>query len=253
MDKNAYKEFEALQNTHWWFVSKREIILSVFEKYRTELSSQGNGISILDIGCGMGFMLKPLSAYGEVYGMDCEEDAFQYCRKTWDESHILLGELPDQIPFDDSSFDVILSSDCLEHVEQDLEALIKMRKLLKNEKSLIILTVPALMCLWSYNDIFVHHHRRYNKEGLIELFNQAGFQIQMCSYYNFWLFPPIWLVRKVKNIFQIQDDDLKPTNNWTNKLLSKIFTSEKYWLKSHSFPYGVSLILVAVKGELSSE
>lgn len=182
MDKKVYKELEELQNIHWWFVSKKNILTALLEQYINKLNLNSRSKVILDIGCGMGVMLDSLSQYGEVYGMDCEGDAVQYCRKKWGAKHILQGMLPDNIPFLNGFADVIILSDCLEHISDDRAALIKLHSLLKNNDSFIMLTVPALMSLWSYNDVFVHHYRRYNKKQLEQVIRNAGFHIEMCSY-----------------------------------------------------------------------
>lgn len=250
MDKKVYEELEQLQNKHWWFVSKKNIITALLDQYINLLNLNSKSKIILDAGCGMGLMLNTLSNYGEVYGMDCEIDALKYCRQKWGDRHILQGMLPDNIPFPDKFADIIVLSDCLEHISDDCSSLIKLRNLLKGDNSFIVLTVPALMGLWSYNDVLVHHYRRYSKKQLEQVTRDAGFCIEMCSYYNFWLFPIIWIIRKLKNLFHIEKDDLKimPEDNWINKLLIKIFSSEKNWLTKRQLPIGVSLILIATKG-----
>lgn len=251
MEQKAYLELQNVQNSYWWFVAKREIIMFLLREYKNRLLNDAGTLNLCDMGCGMGVLLNDLSKYGDVYGMDCEPMAVKYCAESWGESRILYGRLPDEVPFAPRTFDVIVSSDCLEHIDDDLSSLAQIRNLLRDRNSFIILTVPALMCLWSYNDVFVHHKRRYGKKQLIDIVEKSGFHTELCSYYNFWLFPVIWFIRKLKNIFKIQKDDLqdKATVNWINKILYKIFSSEKHWLLKKNFPIGVSLILVATKGE----
>lgn len=193
-----------------------------------------------------GGLLEKLTEYGQVYGMDCEEEAVKYCNSYWP-GRVFRGSLPDDIPFSSEMFDIIVLSDCLEHIEEDYLSLSNLRNLMKSEGSFLLITVPAFMWLWSYNDEFVHHKRRYNKEQLIALVESAGYHVEMCSYYNFWLFPVVWLIRKIKNLCHIKKDDLQDvrTRGILNKVLEIVFASERWWLKRHSFPVGVSLILVA--------
>lgn len=247
MEKRAYDELKTMQDTYWWFIAKRKIICSLIEKYIKP--NRSSKLRILDVGCGMGALLRQLSDYGDIYGMDCEEEAVNYCRTIYGE-RIRYGKLPKEIPFEEQSFDLVVLSDCLEHVDEDYESLKNIHGLLREEDSLLVLTVPALMSLWSYNDEFVHHKRRYDKQQLMDIVSESGYNIRMCSYYNFWLFPIVWIVRKIKNLFHIQQDDLNGRlPMFANKILTGIFASERWWLRKSAFPIGVSLILVAAKGD----
>lgn len=243
MNKEVYEELKKIQNIHWWFVAKREIVLDMFEHF-CQLKPLPK---ILDVGCGMGLMLESLQEYGEVYGVDASYDAVEYCQNKWGKN-IIQGTLPGNISFEKGSFDVVVALDVLEHIDDDKAALHECYELL-NKDGVMLITVPALNCLWGYNDVAVQHKRRYNKQDLISKCKQEGFKIEKCSYYNFWLSGPIWLVRKVKNILKIEKDDMqgKVRDNFINKILYRIFSSEKFHLRRGGYPFGVSLILVAKK------
>lgn len=243
MEKKVYEELKRIQNTHWWFVAKREIVLDIFKNY-----VNGRDNKILDVGCGMGLMLQHLKKHGEVFGMDFSKEAVQYCQNTFGKDNIKYGKLPDNVPFDNGFFDAVVALDVLEHIEDDLSSISKLYDILK-DNGICLCTVPALDCLWSYNDIAVHHKRRYSKKELISKFEHCGFKINMCSYYNFYLFIPIFLIRKFKNILKIQKDDMSDNvkDNVVNRILYKIFSSERRHLKKGGYPIGVSIILVAAK------
>ena len=245
MEKSQYAELKAQQSIHWWFVGKKEIVLD-FARVHANLKEDCKN-TILDVGCGMGLMIECLQKYGQVFGVDMEPDAVCYCNECMlsqgFNAKVLEGALPDRIPFPDQTFDYIFALDVLEHIREDNEALKKLFSLLR-PGGWLVLTVPALMSMWSYNDELNHHFRRYEKEELIFKTEQAGFQVEKCSYYNCFLFAPAWFVRKVKNIFRIRTSDVygKAKKSFINSLLSTIFISEKYCLRKNSFPIGVSLI-----------
>lgn len=243
MEQIQYEELKEQQNTFWWFAGKREIVTD-FAVFFAGLK-KGTNIRILDVGCGMGLMLERLSHFGTVFGMDTEESAVKYCTDMCNEqgikANISKGALPDEIPFDANSFDYVFALDVLEHVDNDCRALSILHSLLKKEGKLI-LTVPADMSLWSYNDELNHHFRRYDKQELIEKVMQAGFHIINCSYYNSILYPAIWAVRQIKNAFHIYSSDVK-TISCFNGILKTLFISEKYRLRNKGFKHGVSLIL----------
>jgi 2-polyprenyl-3-methyl-5-hydroxy-6-metoxy-1,4-benzoquinol methylase len=63
------------------------------------------------------------------------------------------------------SADVYLVNDVLEHLEKPQELLLEIQKA-ASPGSLIIITVPAHMVLWSGHDVFLKHYRRYNRKTL---------------------------------------------------------------------------------------
>lgn len=250
MEKEIYDKEEKHQNTYWWFTGKRDIVLDVINHYCIMKPKS----KVLDIGCCMGLMLKAyrdkLSCDVEVYGLDYERRAVEYCQCDWGKDKIVQGALPDNMPFPASCFDMISALDVLEHVEDDNQALTVINNLL-TENGYLVVTVPAMKCLWGYNDIAVHHKRRYTKDELISKIEKSGFQIIMCSYYNFWLWVPIWGIRNIKNLLKIEKDDLSDSvqNGIFNRMLYKIFVTEKYGLRKKGYPFGVSLILIAIKAK----
>lgn len=247
MEKCQYDELKAQQNVHWWFVGKREIVIDFAQTHAGLKEDPKN--QILDVGCGMGLMLNVLAQYGRIYGVDMEQEAVDYCNECLKEDHIdgqvVLGSLPNAIPFQDGFFDYIFALDIIEHVEDDIGALNALRNMLKPNGKLII-TVPALMSMWSYNDELNHHFRRYEKDELIRKVRDAGLSIIKCSFYNSYLFFPAWLVRKVKNLLHVQSSDVTESSKdgFINGLFKKIFVSEKYRLRIGEFKKGVSLIMV---------
>jgi hypothetical protein len=54
--------------------------------------------------------------------------------------------------------------------------------------SMILVTVPAFQFLFSSHDVFLKHHRRYNKKELLRLLNHAALHIGKCHYFYASLF-----------------------------------------------------------------
>ena len=247
MEKSQYDELKKIQNTHWWFTGKHHIVMDMYETF-CETNAQDK---IFDVGCGMGITLTALHQKGEVYGMDFESDAVEYCQMLFDqdysEEHIKVGSLPYNIPFQEE-FNTIVALDVLEHIEDDVAALSELFKHTKVGGNLL-LTVPALMSMWSGNDVLNHHYRRYEYEELKEKIEDAGYEIKKISYYNSYLFLPAYLVRKIKNILKITSSDanINAKDSWINRLLGYIFRSETRKLKKGNFKIGVSLIVIAQK------
>ena len=66
----------------------------------------------------------------------------------------------------------------------------------------MILFVPAREILWSNNDIYSQHFRRYEKKQLKDRLIKSGFSISRLSYWNFLLFIPIFVYRKFQKTFK---------------------------------------------------
>ena len=69
----------------------------------------------------------------------------------------------------------------LEHIEDDIQALMNIRKRMK-QGGKIGIYVPALPLLFSDHDRNVGHFRRYRKIELVHKVKKAGFEIEKCFY-----------------------------------------------------------------------
>jgi 2-polyprenyl-3-methyl-5-hydroxy-6-metoxy-1,4-benzoquinol methylase len=244
MDKTLYKTFFELQNNHWWFKVKKKIVINHISLFFAKKSKKN--VNVLDIGCGSGLMLKALKRFGKLYGMDASNDAINFSR-TLKAGVIKKGSLPKNLPFSKESFDLIIALDVIEHIEEDGKALNSINFLMK-KNGILVLTVPALMSLWSQFDEVNHHKRRYRKSELTHKLKAANFQILRISYFNFFLFPMIYIYRKATVFLKKEEvSDLKMPSKTINFILEKIFLIESYFLSVVNFPIGVSIIAVVKK------
>lgn len=239
MDIQMYRIFFEIQKNHWWFTSKKEIILDTIARH-TNLGQQSN---ILDIGCGSGLMLNALEKIGNTSGMDMSDDAIQFSQEIFKGS-IKKGYLPNNVPYPEKQFDLITALDVIEHIDDDVQSLKTIKSLLSSHGTAII-TVPAYMFMWSHFDELNEHKRRYTLTELKKKLEQAGFKIEKISYYNTLLFPIAYLVRKLNNLLGRDGaSDIDMPVDIVNSLLRKVFTSEKWLLRFSSLPFGVSVLAV---------
>jgi len=237
-----YQKFHEVQKKHWWFRVKKNIVMDYVKRY----ISSNKCRKVLDVGCGSGLMLDGLQQIGEVSGVDQSGEAVLYSKKNY-LGKVKIGSLPNEIPFNDNYFNLITALDVIEHIEDDINSLRKIRDLLV-DGGISIITVPAYMFLWSEFDELNMHKRRYTKNELIRKLEISGLKIIKISYYNTFLFPMIFIIRKAKKILKISStNELKIPNPYLNKLLESIFMMEKFYLKIFSFPFGTSIIAVVKK------
>ena len=237
-----YRIFFEIQKKHWWFTSKKEIILDTIARY-TNLKPES---AILDIGCGSGLMLKALEEIGNTSGMDMSDDAIQFSQEIF-KGPIKKGFLPNNVPYPENQFDLITALDVIEHIDDDVQSLRTIRSLLTQNGTAII-TVPAYMFLWSHFDELNEHKRRYTLPELEDKLELADLRIEKISYYNTLLFPIAYLVRKLNNLLGRDGaSDIDMPGKTVNTILTKIFSSEKSLLRFCNLPFGLSILAVVKK------
>lgn len=237
-------EYLKIQEKNWWFVSRNSIILNLIKKYKSE----DKKLKILDVGCACGNLLFYLREKGfeNLYGIDYNKKLIENI----DFKDIKVAECDaKKTDFQEDFFDVIISSDSLEHMDDDLAVLSEMRRIL-NKDGILIVFVPAFNFLWSYHDVINRHKRRYNLRDLYKKVETTGFRVKKISYWNFFMFFPAVLVRFLKNILSVKSNDFYRIPSFINDLIISILSVENFLLKFFNFPLGVSVFAVCGKGEI---
>ena len=246
MDHDVYRRMAEIQDRHWWYEGRREILASLITRLNLPKS-----IRILEAGCGPGANLKMLSRFGEVSAFEPDDFAINYCREHSGipAERLSTGFLPTPIPFQ-QPFDLVGAFDVIEHVEADLESLKALCEL-TTPGGYALFTVPAFPFLWSQHDVVNHHKRRYVRDDFAALLEKSGYKINYISYYNITLFPLVAAVRFIKKSLNIKDkpDEALPRFDFINHVLRLIFTAEKFVLGRIPLPFGVSIIAVCQRPE----
>ena len=89
---------------------------------------------ILDIGCGLGYLLSGLNERWEKFGSELSQFCAEYA-KQWGE--IFVGELQD-LEFSNKYFDVIVLHHVIEHVKDPIGLIIEINRILKNGGVLLL-------------------------------------------------------------------------------------------------------------------
>lgn len=167
MDPKLYQQMAALEDKHWWFVARRKILDKVIAQLNLPDKAE-----IFEAGCGSGGNLAMLARHGQVYAMELDDVARSFALRR-QLAKISSGRLPDDIPYEERSFDLIVLLDVLEHLDEDAATLLALRSQLKSEGWLLI-TVPAYAFLWSQHDVSNHHKRRYVMRQLQTLVTRSS-------------------------------------------------------------------------------
>jgi SAM-dependent methyltransferase len=248
MDHKFYQEYYKLEREGWWFKAR----LSILESYCKKIINRPE-MRILNVGAATGATSEMLSKFGEVTSLEYDEFCCKFLKeKTGIEA--VNASLTD-LPFEDDSYDIICAFDVIEHIEEDSKAIEEIYRVLR-PKGKYFLTVPAFQSLWSNHDVINHHFRIYRKNQINKLIVNKKLKIDDSTYFNFWLFIPISIVRFIlNNISRKKDSDSTGSDNEimqsskiVNEILYRIFYSEKFLLKLNiKFPFGVSILTIGSK------
>lgn len=146
------------------------------------------GQRILDIGCARGNITDFVKGRELVIGIDVLED-FVNDYKNRFKNFKNISAFKCNIEKDNAEFllnkdiDTIICLNVLEHIENDMQALKNMHRILKTGGKLII-QVPAFACLYGTLDAADIHFRRYGKKEIISRITAAGFKIKKVFYFN---------------------------------------------------------------------
>jgi SAM-dependent methyltransferase len=208
-------------------------------------------LRMLDAGCGTGQMTKLLERYGEAVGLEIAPEAIEFARKRGVKS-IVKGSISNP-PFAAGSFDLVLSLDVIEHVDNDVHILESLYEIVKPGGHLIV-TVPAFESLWSEHDEINQHKRRYRIPRLRRMMENAGFDISRITYCNSTLFLPVMVMRKGRTWLRRlrghgshdrPESDLAFYPRPINELLYRILTTENRLMRRFNLPVGVSILAIA--------
>src|SRR5512145_758669 len=167
------------EDYHWWFASRTRALKAIMDR----LLPQTPDFRLLDVGCGAGNMIHHLSHYGQVKGLEIDPRPVKMAHQRGYDVDQFDATQP--MPFSGNSFDAVTALDVIEHNQDDLAILADSFRVLKPGGHMII-TVPALMWLWSHNDDINAHVRRYTAGELKQKLAQTGFTIRRVTYNNFF-------------------------------------------------------------------
>jgi SAM-dependent methyltransferase len=127
---------------------------------------------ILDFGCGKGEFSNRFSKNIFAVEIDSAMHKYVHCQ--------VRSDISDY----DEKFDMIFSSNVLEHINNDTQSIEDIYKAL-TKNGIVKILVPARMEIYSNMDKMVGHYRRYSISDLKRKFEEAGFQVLYCRYFDF--------------------------------------------------------------------
>jgi SAM-dependent methyltransferase len=240
MDPRYEEDTLSVEETHWWYRGRRRIVREAVSALDLPRPAD-----ILDAGCGSGRNLVELAPFGRVTGLEPSHASAEVARSRGFGAIVESGI--EQMPFDPESFDLVVSLDVIEHVEDHVGALRELRRVTRPGGRLLV-TVPAYQALWSSHDVRNHHQRRYTRRTMVEPAAEAGWRVVRTTHFNTLLLPAAAAARVVDRLARRDRDgrsELDGTPARLNALLEQPLRLEAALLRSgRRLPAGLSLLAV---------
>ncbi len=240
-----YRVMFEIEEDYWWYRGLRALLIELLARY----APRDPHARILDAGCGTGANLQLLLKYGNAVGVDIAQEAIEFCfARGIPHDRALLASLM-ELPFPDHFFEFAISFDVICNIVEDVSAFAEIGRVLA-PGARAIFQLPAYRFVWSAHDVAVGHKHRYTAPELREKIQRAGLAVERLTYLNTVFFPlevlgRLWRRRAIEN--GRADSDLKPLPGLLNRALAKVFEVEMRAAPRLSFPFGLSLLVIARK------
>lgn len=229
----------------FWFQHRSSCISEVVKKFPPE------GV-IFDVGGGNGLVTKVFRDMG--YESVLVEPSVRGVRNAMSRgiSPIICSKLEDA-GFLPQTLPAIGLFDVIEHIADDRSFLGIVHQLLA-KKGRVYITVPSYKLLWSEEDKYAGHFRRYTSSSLRRVLASAGFQIEYMTYIFAILPLPIFLMRTLPYLLGLRRDvnidreyrEHRPLMGFLGVLINYIFETELSAIRSaKAIPFGSSILAVA--------
>lgn len=196
----AHHVLAEVESESFWFEHRNDLLLTIL---KPRIPKSG---AFLDVGGGRGFVSLALQEQLGLNVVLIEPDEFAakiaHARGVRDVICGLLNEVADEL----TNVGAVGLFDVLEHIEEPLPFLKVVHGTLAHD-GLLVLNVPAHQWLWSAEDDFAGHYRRYTLETLTRELEISGFQLEFMSYCFSFLVPPLFLLRSVPSRIGIRTGD----------------------------------------------
>ena len=247
--EEGYDNNFELEERSFWFMHRNDCIIETLRRFPP------SGI-VYDVGGGNGYVTKALMDNG--YGAILVEPGIEGARnaKSRGLRPIICSTLQGA-GFNKKSMPSIGLFDVLEHINDDVEFLKELNSFMVPSGRLYV-TVPAYHALWSAEDDFAGHYRRYTLKELRNKLRSAGFEIEYSTYFFTLLTLPIFLFRVIpsriglrkRSEFSRYDKEHIVKTKFITIPFQKYLTMELGIIKHGRIRFGASCLIVArVKNE----
>lgn len=246
-DPHFFATLRAVEDRHFWFVGRRQVVLSALRRAVPDLGSR----RLFDIGCGSGGLLAFLARSGIAVAGACDvyPESLRLVRERLDAPLVQVDE-GRPLPLG-TGYDLFGMFDVLEHVDDDVAALRGLHGALVAGGALV-LTVPAHPWLFDEMDRIAFHRRRYRRAELRRALEAAGFEVRLLTHFMSPVVPALAVTRPLQRVLRRGTSHERRQTEFrvvpgVNGLMRGVLALERAALRAHPLPFGSSIVAVAAK------
>lgn len=239
-----FEKLASLEAANFWFKARNELIVWALQKYNSGTQS------LLEVGCGTGFVLSGIAkCYPQIAlsGSEIFISGLSHAAARLPAAQFMQMDAR-FVPYLDE-FDAVGAFDVLEHIEEDQAVLSQLHQALKPQ-GVLLLTVPQHPWLWSANDEYACHVRRYSAEEIHRKLVGTGFNIERSTSFVSLLMPAMMLSRQTANNRSGKRDamaELRMSSQLNSFFLNVMRMEQKFIKLGVNFAIGGSRLIVARK------
>ena len=252
MEDEVYAQFAQIEDTHWWYVSRRRLL----EVFLSGIDFRPDSVG-LDVGCGTGGTLPLVKNYcARAKGLDVSSLALDLARNKYPQYEFIDGDANHLSGlFAPGTFDLVCILNVLYHdwVDSEARVLGGVYDVLRPGGYLVV-TEPAFAFLKRSHDRTVMGGTRYRIPEFHRMLVRSGLDLIRSTYFNSISFLPalaIASLERIKHPDQSHNDgvqELRLAGPVISRLMLAALMAERAVIRiCRQLPVGVSLLCLARK------
>jgi SAM-dependent methyltransferase len=253
-----YQRLHDIEQAHGWSRGMRTLAAALLDPIAATRTSW----RILDVGCGTGAMLTWLRRFPEarIVGLDLSADALRFCQS--EASRPLVQASALELPFSDGSFDLVVSTDVLQHLPNPDGARTALQETFRvlDCGGRVFIRTNSQFGLGSPAGAEAANYRRFTLPEMQALLQATGFAIERATYAS--AIPSLLAVvrdRITRKAEHARHHDLglrlevRPTPmRWIDESLERVLAAEAMYVSKFSrpLPFGHSMVAIGRKTDM---
>lgn len=243
-----FSDLAQVESEHFWFRARNTLIVWAIKRYFPNFQS------LLEIGCGSGFVLSGIAMAfptARMVGSEIFVAGLEVAAKRMPQAELVQLDAR-KLPYVEE-FEIVAAFDVIEHIEEDETVLQNFFSAIK-PGGVCIVTVPQHKWLWSPVDEEACHKRRYSAVELHDKIEATGFNILRSTSFVTLLLPAMFASRLLaRGSGKSGGTQSMRMNKFVNRLFEAILAAEQAVIKlGLDWPIGGSRLVVAKKMSSSS-
>jgi SAM-dependent methyltransferase len=236
----------AVEDASWWFAHRNRLLVDVMRRFPPEppLYDVGGGNGVVAVALQRAGIRVIVVEPGAAGAKRARERGLESINATLDGAGLAPGTLG-----------AIGLFDVLEHIE-DAKGFLRQTYGYLRPGGRVYLTVPAYQTLWSAEDEYARHYRRYTTRSLRRSLADTGFQPETISYFFAFLPLPVFLLRtlpfRLGRARAFTESAVRQDHDFGNSIakaaLRALLGAERLVFRAFGYlPFGGSVVAVARK------